>query len=189
MAIRRAFGRGDRTRLTDRLVPLFYFAFYLFSRDRKKTKKRKGFLERHQEWERERDGYVISTDPGRLDHDAILALLADTYWARNIPSEVLRRSIGNAHPFGLYRADGRQVGYARVVTDYVRFAWLSDVVVGEEERGHGLGKWLVGTILDHEPLRHVDRWLLVTEDAHDLYRRYGFSGLRDPGRFMIRQGS
>ncbi len=138
------------------------------------------------EWER--DGYVISTDPERLDYDVVLSMLATTYWARNVPRDILRRSMENATTFGLYRPDAVQVGYARVVTDFVRFAWLSDVVIAQEERARGLGKWLVATILEHEPLKNIDRWLLVTEDAHDLYRRFGFSGLPNPGRFMVRQG-
>ena len=86
----------------------------------------------------------------------------------------MRRSVEHSLPFGLYRG-GRQIGFARVVTDRATFAWLADVFVLDEFRGEGLGKWLVETILSHPELRGLRRWTLGTRDAHELYRRFGFA--------------
>jgi predicted N-acetyltransferase YhbS len=82
--------------------------------------------------------------------------------------------VENSHSFGLYR-DGRQVGFARVVTDYARNAHLADVVIAQEERRRGLGKWLAAAVLDHPALREVRTWQLATTDAHELYRPFGFT--------------
>jgi GNAT superfamily N-acetyltransferase len=139
----------------------------------------------HAEWHHE--GFTISTDPARLDRALIMDFLAGTYWGQSIPRDRLERSIDHALVFGLYEAGGGQVGFGRVVTDYARFAWLSDVFVLEAWRGRGLGKWLVETILAHEPLAGVTRWLLATRDAHALYRPLGFTEAPQ-GRFMVRPG-
>jgi len=128
--------------------------------------------------------YEISTDPSRLDLDLIHRFLSEeAYWARGRAREEVERSIANSMPFGVYEG-GRQVGFARVVTDKTTFAWLADVFVLPEHRGRGVGKELVATVLDHPELRSLGRWLLGTADAHELYRRFGFSEVRDGGRFM-----
>jgi GNAT superfamily N-acetyltransferase len=126
----------------------------------------------------------ISTDPSRLDRDMVHRYLSEeAYWARGRSRDVTERAIEHSMPFGVY-VDGRQVGFARVVTDRATFAWLADVFVLPSHRGHGLGKRLVETILGHPELRGMKRWFLATADAHGLYRRYGFEELRDAGRFM-----
>lgn len=137
----------------------------------------------HTEWHR--DGFTISTDPARLDRALIVDFLAGTYWGQGVSRAALERSIENALTFGLYEPGGGQIGYGRVVTDYARFAWLSDVFVLEAWRGHGLGKWLTETILAYEPVADVTRWLLATRDAQELYRAFGFGEVL-PGRFMVR---
>jgi len=81
--------------------------------------------------------------------------------------------------FGLYKLT-RQIGFARIVTDYATFAWLADVFIRREYRGLGLGKWLMEVIVLHPQLQGLNRWLLATKDAHELYRRFGFSELKDP---------
>ena len=125
------------------------------------------------EWQR--GGYTISDDRARLDVDVIHGFLGgESYWARGRSRELIVRSIENSLPFGVYRADGRQVGFARVVTDRATFAWLADVFVLPEERGRGLSKWLVECALAHPELQGLRRWLLATRDAQGLYRRYGF---------------
>ena len=130
-----------------------------------------------------RGEFFISTDPGLLDLGAVERFLGRSYWAASRRPETIRRSIENSLAFGLYRG-GRQVGFARVVTDYATFAWLADVFVDEEFRGHGLGVWLVETILAHEDLQGLRRWILATRDAHELYRRFGFERLEGSERFM-----
>ena len=124
--------------------------------------------------ETRRDEYLISTDPGRLDLEAIWRFLRTAYWSPNVPREVVERSIGRSLVFGLY-ADGEQVGFARVVTDGATFAWIADLFVLEGHRGRGLGVWLVETVLSHPDLREVRQIVLGTADAHELYRRFGFA--------------
>ena len=126
----------------------------------------------------------VSTDRSRLDLDLVHRYLSEeAYWARGRTREQVERSIEHSLPFGVY-VEGRQVGFARVVTDRATFAWLADVFVLPEARGRGLGKRLVETVLAHPELQPMKRWLLATADAHGLYRRYGFEELRDVGRFM-----
>ncbi|WP_374685507.1 GNAT family N-acetyltransferase [Promineifilum sp.] len=129
----------------------------------------------------------ISTDPNRLDVGLIHHFLSeDSYWAQGRALEVTRRAIANSLCFGAYR-DGRQVGFARVVTDRATFAWLADVFVVEEERGLGVGKALLAAVLAHPELQEVRRMLLATRDAHTLYAQFGFRPLDSPDRFMARQ--
>jgi GNAT superfamily N-acetyltransferase len=133
-------------------------------------------------------GYEISTDRARLDIDLIHRFLSEeSYWAKGRDRARTERAIENSIPFGVY-LDGRQVGFARVVTDEATFAWLADVFILPEHRGHGLGKRLVETVLGHPDFEGMGRWLLGTLDAHELYRRYGFEDMGDPnGRFMARE--
>ncbi len=136
------------------------------------------------EWNR--DGYAISTDPNRLDMDFTVDYLAQTYWGQGTAKDKIRQSIENAIVFGLYDENGRQVGFARVVTDLARFAWLSDVFVLDELRGLGLGKWMMACIVGHPDLVDVRRFLLSTADAHGLYQQYGFAPLPEPEAFMLK---
>jgi GNAT superfamily N-acetyltransferase len=132
--------------------------------------------------------YEISTDRARLDIPRIHRFLStEAYWAPGVPLDVVERSIANSVCFGVYAADGEQVGFARVVTDRATFAWLADVYIESAHRGHGLGKRLVATVLDHPELQGLRRWMLGTADAHELYRRFGFDGLKEVRRFMARE--
>ena len=123
--------------------------------------------------EQRRGAYLISTDPARLDVETVCRFLRTSYWASRVRREFVEQSIANSLVFGLYAADGSQAGFARVVTDRARFAWLADVFVLEPHRGRGLGKWLVQTVLAHPDLSEL-RFLLGTADAHGLYERFGF---------------
>ena len=134
-----------------------------------------------REWRR--DGLVISTDPLRLDLDAVHAFLSRrSYWAEGIPLDTMRRSIAHSLPFGVYDGD-RMIAFARVVTDYAVVAYVADVFVLEEHRGRGVGKWLVEVVMQHPDLQGLRRWTLATRDAHELYRRFGFTEA-DPTRLM-----
>ncbi len=118
--------------------------------------------------------YEISTDRKRLDLAMIHDFLANrSYWAAGIPFPVMKKSIENALCFGIYH-QGKQVGFARVVTDYATTAYVGDVFIIEPYRGRGLGKRLVKTIIDHPELEGLRLWFLGTKDAHELYRKYGF---------------
>ena len=127
--------------------------------------------------------YDISTDPGRLQPDAIHAYLTRSYWSPGIPKEVVVRGIANSMCFGLYQGES-QVGFARVVTDKASFAYLADVYVLEEHRGQGLSKRLVGEVLAHPDLQGLRRVLLATADAHGLYAQFGFNPLARPQNMM-----
>ena len=119
-------------------------------------------------------GYEISTDPARLDLDVIHGFLREAYWSPGVSRAVVERSIEHSIPFGLYAPGGAQVGFARVISDRAVFAYLGDVFVLPEHRGHGLGVWLVQTILEHPELQGLRRFHLATADAHGLYERFGF---------------
>jgi len=131
-----------------------------------------------------RDGFTISTDKSRLDVAAIHDFLCNSsYWARNVPLPTVQKSIENSLCFGLYDGD-RQVGFARVITDYAVFAYLADVFILEAYRGRGLAKWLMACIVSYPELHDLRRWMLATKDAHGLYAQYGFNPLNKPERFM-----
>ena len=126
---------------------------------------------------------TISTDPARLDLDAIASMLLRSYWADNRPREIIEHSMQNSLVFGVYDGE-EQIGLARVVSDFATFAWLCDVFVEDAYRGRGIGKWLMETILAHPDLQGLRRFMLATRDAHGLYAQYGFAPLANPQRWM-----
>jgi GNAT superfamily N-acetyltransferase len=132
------------------------------------------------------DEFDISIDKERLDLSLVHDFLANrSYWARNIPFEAMKKSIDNSLCFGVYHGK-EQVGFARVITDFVTLAYLGDVFIVEAYRGRGLGKRLTESILNHPELRGVRLWFLTTRDAQGLYKKYGFRNLDNPERFMVR---
>jgi len=129
---------------------------------------------------------LVSTDPQRVDFPMVHAFLRDeSYWARGVSEDALRTAFGHALCFGVYRG-GQQLGFARVVTDFARIAYLGDVFIQASERGRGLGKMLVEAVLTHPDLRSIERWVLGTADAHELYARLGFVRA-EAGRYMVRR--
>lgn len=127
---------------------------------------------------------VVSDDRSLLDRALVHRFLSErSYWAKGVSCEVVERSIEHSLCFGVYRA-GRQVGFARVVSDFATFAWLADVFIVEEERGRGLSKRLVAAILAHPQLQGLRRFLLGTLDAHGLYAQFGFEPIKEVERFM-----
>lgn len=129
--------------------------------------------------------FQIDTDKARLDRALVHGFLTESHWARGISLHLVERAIDHSLAFGLYR-EGRQVGFARVITDLATFAYLADVFVLAPERGRGLALWLVRTILAHPDLQGLRRWLLGTRDAHGLYRRCGFAEPPPPFAFLER---
>ncbi|MEL6561382.1 MAG: GNAT family N-acetyltransferase [Bacteroidota bacterium] len=130
--------------------------------------------------------FHISTDSSRLDIDMIYNYLsANSYWAKDRTSEKVTKSIENSFCFGVY-TENKQVGFARVVTDYAVFAWVLDLFIVEDHQGKGLGKLLMESIVNHLDLQMVRRWGLNTKDAHGLYERYGFKKIDDPEIHMQR---
>jgi GNAT superfamily N-acetyltransferase len=126
---------------------------------------------------------LITDDRSLLDLDVIHGFLKGSYWSEDIPRDLLQRAIDNSIPVGLYRS-GKQIGFARVVTDRATFAYLADVFILESHRGRGFSKQLMRVVMSHPELRNLRRWHLVTRDAHGLYGQFGFSELRDASRHM-----
>ena len=129
------------------------------------------------------DQYEISTDHSRLDIAVIHDFLRSSYWAQGISRAVVERSIQHSLCFGAFFS-GRQVGFARVVTDYAAFAYVADVFVVPEHRGRGVAKMLMRAIVEHPELQELRRLLLATRDAHGLYAQFGFQPLAHPEHFM-----
>ena len=127
--------------------------------------------------------WEISTETERLDRKMIHAFLSGSYWASGIPQDLVDRSIDNSFCFGVYD-QGRQIAFARVITDFATFGYLADVFVVETHRGRGIGKKLIGEILNHPKLKPMRRIMLATLDAHKLYAPFGFTELTHPERFM-----
>ncbi len=147
------------------------------------------------------DGFLISTDKARLDLDAIHAELAASYWSPGIPRSFVERAVRASLCFGVYEeaagaggspaparspaaARARQVGFARIISDFSSFAYLADVYIAASHRQRGLSKWLVQTMLAHPDLQNLRRFCLMTRDAHGLYTRFGFGPMPDAARFM-----
>jgi len=129
-------------------------------------------------------GFTISTDKDLLDFNMIYNYLGkESYWSKGIAAERVRTSIDNSMCFGVYD-NGKQVGFARVITDKAIFAYLCDVFVLKSHRGLSLSKWLLQTIRSHPELQGLKRWMLATNDAHGLYKQFGFGPLTNPEKWM-----
>jgi GNAT superfamily N-acetyltransferase len=133
--------------------------------------------------ERRRGGFLVSDDPSKIDLDAVHGYLSRSYWAEGISREVLARAVENSLCVGIYER-GRQVGFARAVTDRATYAYLADVFILESHRGRGLSRLLMEFLVGHPDLQGLRRWGLVTRDAHGLYEKFGFRPLAAPERHM-----
>ena len=144
----------------------------------------------HQEdhlLEEKRGDFLLSFDKERLQLDVIEDFLANqTYWAEGRPRAVIELSIQHSVCLGIYHL-GRQVAFARLVTDEVTFAWLCDVIVDQSQRGRGLGKWLLEAAQRYTDEKGIDQTLLATRDAQGLYTQYGgYRTIQDPSKWLIR---
>ena len=131
-------------------------------------------------------GYCISTEKAKLDLKAIHHFLStQAYWSKNIPIEKVQTAIENSLNFGLYLKD-QQIGYARIISDFSTIAYLGDLYILPEYRGQGLSKWLMNTIMSHPNLQGLRRWILLTSDAHGLYKQFGWTEIANPDKWMER---
>ncbi len=129
-------------------------------------------------------GYLFSNDKLLLQTGTIHQYLSkESYWAQNIPLEVVSRTIAGSECFGVYYND-KQIGFARVITDNVSFGYLADVFILNEFRGKGLSKELMTFIMTYPPFKMLRRFMLATRDAQELYKKFGFTPLSEPQRFM-----
>lgn len=131
------------------------------------------------------DGCEFDDDRARIDRDRVFGWIStESYWSKGIPRETFERAVAGSRPFGVYAPDGAQIAFARVTTDGAVIGYLGDVIVDPAHRGKGLSKFLLGEIFMHPELQGFRRWMLVTSDAHGLYRQFGFTDLAHPERLM-----
>ncbi len=130
--------------------------------------------------------YTISDEPARLDLRAMHDYLQRSYWAEQIPFEVIERAVRGSLCIGAYDSADAQVGLARFISDFATFCYVCDVYVLEDHRGRGISKAMMAMAMQHPQLQGLRRWNLVTKDAHSLYAQFGFSPATDPGRYMER---
>jgi Acetyltransferase (GNAT) family. len=129
----------------------------------------------------------ISTDKDKLNFELIFNFLSSSYWGKNYTFYSVKKSVENSLCFGMFFNE-KQIGFARVITDYTRFAYLADVFIVEEQRGRGLGKMLLEYVFNFPSLTEVGKWMLATADAAELYAKFGFSTLTNPNKYMEKKG-
>jgi N-acetylglutamate synthase-like GNAT family acetyltransferase len=129
--------------------------------------------------------FSVTCDHDKQDLEVIHGFLSQSYWSKGISKETVRKSLDGSLCFALLHND-KQVGFARVISDFATVAYLGDVFVLEEYRGRALSKWLMECVTSHPNLQGLRRWLLATSDAHGLYEKYGFTALSKPHLFMER---
>ena len=134
--------------------------------------------------EHHRGDYTLSDDPARIDAVAVHAYLTHSYWAEGLSLELVRRCVAGSLCVGVYHPTAGQVAFARVVTDRASFAYLCDVYVLDDHRGRGLAKWMMEALTAHPDLQGLRRFVLVTKDAHEVYRPFGFTAPAFPERYM-----
>ncbi len=126
---------------------------------------------------------VVSTDKSKLDIPFIQNFLKDIYWAAGRTIEEVQTTIDTSFCFGIY-LDEKQIGFCRVITDYVVFAYVMDVFIEEKHRGKGYSSILINAMMTEPQLQHVKIWRLATSDAHFLYEKFGFKALAHPEKMM-----
>ncbi len=134
-------------------------------------------------YKKTRRNYLLSTDRRKLNYAFISSNLQQQYWSTDLTKVQIRKSIDNSCAYGLYH-NNIQIGFAKVLTDYVRFAYLSDVFIIDEYKGKGLSLFMLKGILEDPKLKGVKKWMLATRDAHGLYKKFGFTELKNPQSFM-----
>lgn len=132
--------------------------------------------------------YTIRTGYENMDIPAIHRYLStESYWAQGIPPETVEQSLRHSFCAGVFTGS-EQVGFARLITDYTTFAYLADVYILESHRGKGLSKMLMQHLMELDWVQKFRRMMLVTNDAHSLYSRFGFHGSEFPERVMEKRG-
>lgn len=131
----------------------------------------------------QKDEFSISTDFKKIDINAVISLLSQSYWANSRKKDVIIKSLENSLCFSLFHKD-TQIGLIRVITDYTTFAYLCDVIIAKEYRHNGLGSWFLECVFKHPDLQNLSNWFLATKDAHKFYEKFGFTSLTKPQKFM-----
>lgn len=131
----------------------------------------------------EKKNYLISTDKRILQPKVIHNFLTNCYWSKGITYDAVKKKIKHSYCFGIYHKK-KQVGFCRIITDFISFAYLLDVFVIEEYRGRGLSKWLMECVMSNPVLGKCKSWMLKTADAHGLYEKYGFKTVLNTNEIM-----
>lgn len=130
-------------------------------------------------------GIIIKDGFENMDFDKVTRLLSNAFWSRGINiDEVIKGAKNSALVVGAFGENGNQIGYARVISDKTRFAYIADVYIEEIFRKKGIGQKIIRYILNHQELKDVYQWLLITKDAHDVYRKVGFNSILRPHDWM-----
>lgn len=131
----------------------------------------------------EKEGFTITTDFNKIDINKVYSLLSNSYWAEGRTKDIVVKSLKNSFCVSLFYHDN-QIGLIRVITDYATFAYLCDVIIDDEFRNKGLGKWCLEFTLKHPDLINVNRWFLITRDAQEFYKKFDFISLIKPEKYM-----
>ncbi len=129
------------------------------------------------------NNYAVSDEKSKLDINFIHSFIRNSYWGKGRSLEDVTETIENSDCFGIYD-NNEQIGFARVVSDHVIFAYLFDVFIIEEYRGRGLSKILLNAVFESPKYKKVRKWYLATRDTHKLYKKFGFQPLAKPERLM-----
>jgi len=129
------------------------------------------------------NNYAVSDEKSKLDINFIHSFIRNSYWGKGRSLEDVTETIENSDCFGIYD-NNEQIGFARVVSDHVIFAYLFDVFIIEEYRGRGLSKILLNAVFESPKYKKVRKWYLATRDAHELYKKFGFQPLAKAERLM-----
>ncbi len=130
------------------------------------------------------NNFFISKDKKLLNVNAIKEFLADEYWGKGRTLEEVEKTISNSYCFGMYTLENEQIGFARVVTDYIYFGYFMDVIILKKFQGKGYGKKLVEYMLQDEIIKGLKTVALKTKDAHSFYSRFGFKQIGDSPLWM-----
>jgi ribosomal protein S18 acetylase RimI-like enzyme len=129
--------------------------------------------------------YFIKDGFNNMNFDRVTGMLSQTYWSAGIKKEeIIKGAANSALVVGAFTNEGFQIGYARTVSDKTRFAYILDVYVDENFRRMGIGQAMVKYILNHEDLKDVYQWVLITKDAHEVYKKVGFEVIKRPDDWM-----
>jgi N-acetylglutamate synthase-like GNAT family acetyltransferase len=130
------------------------------------------------------ENFIVSDDKNKLNLNLIHNFLTNSYWAKGITLQVIEEAVKHSICFGVY-INNEMVGFARVISDHITFAYLLDVFILENFRKRGLSIELLNNIFSHPDLKNVKKWMLATKDAHNLYRKFGFEVIGDSSRVMV----
>ena len=134
-------------------------------------------------YEYKKGNFLISTDKRKLQLKVIHDFLTNSYWDKGCSFEIVQKKIRNSYCYGTYH-NKKQIGFCRIISDFVTFSYLLDVFIIEEYRDRGLSKCLMECVMKQSALGKTKTWMLKTADAHGIYKKFGFNLVSDPEMIM-----